>query len=448
MTIIYFIIALGILIFIHEFGHFIMAKRAGIFVETFSLGFGPRLFGIKKGDTDYRISLIPFGGYVKMRGESPDDSKAQDPKSFMAKSVWSRFTVIVWGPLMNVVLAMVFMPIVFMLGREEPIFLREQPIVNTIKASSPAEMAGIEKGDLILSVDGKKTNDWESVLNKVLLNPGAHLKFKIDRGGEIIERDATIAEIPEIKGGFVGFEPMFAYETKAIVEGVKPSGPADKAGLKKGDEVISFGGQPVKDWIDLATKVHQSEGRPSEIVVVRDGEKISLNISAEYNKEFSRWLVGISQDRKAGIPMVVRNYGPVDAFVYGMKEIGKLTMLTLTVLKKLVTLQLSYKVLGGPIIIAKASAAAAASGLADFLYFIAFLSLQLSILNLLPVPVLDGGQVVFLGIESVLKRPLGTKLRSIADQVGFVLLISLMLLVTYNDVNRLWGISDWLKKLF
>lgn len=448
MTIVYFIIALGILIFVHELGHFIMAKRAGIFVETFSLGFGPRLVGFKCGDTDYRISLLPFGGYVNMRGEEPADEKAGDPQSFAVKSVWARVKVIVWGPLMNLILCLVFMPIVFMIGRQEPVFLREAPVLMDVRAGSPAADAGLMKGDTVVALDGKEISTWEDVLNRVLLEPNANIKFDLKRNGELIEKEIKVSGMPEMRGGYIGIEPMLFYGNEAVVGGVSASGAAAKAGIKGGDKVISFAGKEIKDWVGLSETIGRSGASEQNIVIERGGEKLSLRVQPEFNKDFGRYVIGIMQDTKNGVPMVIRKLSFADAIVAGTKENIKLARLTFDVLKKLVTLKLSYKVLGGPIIIAKVSAAAAASGLSDFIYFLAFLSLQLGILNLMPVPVLDGGFLVFLGIEAIIRRPLSVKIRNIATQVGFVALISFMLLVTYNDIDKVWGIREIINKIF
>ncbi len=448
MTILYFIVALGLLIFVHELGHFIFAKRAGIYVEAFSLGFGPRLFGIKWGETDYRVSLLPLGGYVKMRGEEAGDESASDPRSFAAKSVWARAKVIIFGPLMNLFLCLALMPIVFMIGRSEPVFLKEAPVVDGVRAESPAAIAGLLPGDRIISLDGDEVSTWEQVINRILLSPGSAISVGLERGGKMVEKDVTVGELPEIKGGYVGVEPMLFVGNEAVIDGVKPNGPADEAGLKAGDEVLSYGGQKVSDWIDLSIQVDRGGGKESSIAVKRGGEGVELKVTPEYSEDHGRWLIGITKDRRSGVPMTVVRYGFVDSIVMGTKENIKLAGLTFEVLKRLITLELSYKVLGGPIIIAKVSAAAAASGLSDFLYFLAFLSLQLAILNFLPIPVLDGGQLVFLGIEAARRKPVSVRVRGIADQIGFVMLISLMVLVTFNDIENVWGIKSLIKKFF
>jgi len=449
MTILFFLIALGILIFVHELGHFLLAKRAGIKVEAFSFGFGPRLFGIKRGETDYRLSALPFGGYVKMLGDDPTDPEAQDPRSFTQKTIWQRVKVILFGPLMNFFLCLILMPIVFMIGRSQPAYLDESPMVKQVRAESPAAEAGIETGDRILKIDGHKVENWESVMNRVLIaSPGSKMALTIERNGNQKNVQATVGEMPEFRGGYLGIAPILFMGNEATVDGLFPGGPADQAGLKEGDKILSLNGQPVSDWFDLIQKVDETEGGESIMMVERGGNTLEFKIQPKFNDEYKRWLIGIQKDRNSGVPTVIKRYGPIQAIIKGTHENIKILKLTFSVLKRLVTFQLSYKVLGGPIIIAKTSAAAASSGAAHFLYFLAFLSLQLAVLNLLPIPVLDGGHLVFLGIEAVRKKPLSVRITGIATQIGFVMLISLMLLVTINDIEHIWGISTLLKKLF
>jgi regulator of sigma E protease len=455
MTILYFIIALGILIFIHELGHFIMAKRAGVCVEVFSLGFGPRIIGFKAGDTDYRISLFPLGGYVKMRGEEPEEGekgkeeeKEKDPRSFAAKGVFTRAKIVFCGPLMNFILAFLLMPIVFMIGKPEPAFLNEPPVVTDVRAESPAESAGLIKGDIIVSVDGKSVQSWEGVLNKILLSPNETMHFGILREGIPMKVDVAVGEMPEVRGGYVGIEPMLFEGAEPYVGEVKAAGAAAEAGIERGDLIVSFGGQKVYDWLDLTRLVNDSGGKETEVTVDRDGELVSMPVTPKYDDKFGRYIIGITKDRMSGVTMKVQRYGFVEAVARGTKENLKLLRLTFDVLKRLFTGKLSFKVIGGPVVIAKASAAAAATGLSNFIYFLAFLSMQLSILNLFPIPVLDGGQLVFLGFEAVLRRPLSARIRMVAHQVGFVFLISLMLLITINDIDNVWGIRELIKKLF
>lgn len=449
MTFLYFLIALGILIFVHELGHFILAKRQGVKVEEFSLGFGPRLIGVKKGETDYRISALPLGGYVKMLGEDPEDEKAaQDPRSFAKKGVWQRVKIVACGPLMNLVFSLAVMPLVFFIGRTEPVFLHQKPVVMGVRAESPAANAGLKKNDLIVAIGGKKVGDWEAVLNKLILSPNSRLKLTVQRDGETFESDVDVTQMPEMRGGYAGIEPMLFLGNEAVIDGVTAGGPAGAAGIKKGDRVLALGSEPVSDWLDLSLKVNENGGKETKLELQRGDQTFELAVKPEYNEEAKRWLIGIIKDRQSGVPMTVVQMGPVDSIIEGTKENIKLVRLTFAVLGRLFTGGLSYKVLGGPVIIAKVSAAAAASGLSNFLYFLAFLSLQLSIINILPIPVLDGGHLLFLGIEAVKRKPLSIKVRQYTTQAGFFLLITFMLLVTWNDLESVFGLRSLIKKLF
>ena len=198
MTLLYFLIALGILIFVHELGHFILAKRQDVKVEEFSLGFGPRILGFRKGETDYRISALPLGGYVKMLGEDPSEETASDPRSFAKKTIWQRTKIIVFGPLMNLIFALAIMPLVFFIGRSEPVFLHEKPVVMGVRAASPAMQAGLEKGDVIEAIDGKKVADWEGVLNKFILSPDSKLKLTIKRNSKTFDQEVAVTQMPEL----------------------------------------------------------------------------------------------------------------------------------------------------------------------------------------------------------------------------------------------------------
>jgi len=448
MTILFFLIALGLLIFVHEFGHFIIAKRADVRVDEFSLGFGPRLFGFKRKETDYRISAFPLGGYVKMLGEDAEDEKSEDPRSFAKKSVWQRVKIIACGPIMNLVFSLAVMPAVFFIGRAEPAFLHEMPVVIDVRADSPAAKVDLTRGDTIIAIDGKNVTDWEAVLNQFILAANNSLTLTVERDHERFDQKIDVAQMPEMKGGYVGIEPMLFLGNEAVIDGVSPNGPAAVAGVKAGDRIISINDQPVADWIDLSQKINETQGKQATLGIKRGEETRTVTIEPEYNDNMKRWLIGIVKDRQSGVPMKTVRYGIIGSIVEGTKENLKLVGLTFVVLKRLFTLKLSYKVLGGPVIIAKASAAAAASGISNFLYFLAFLSLQLAIINILPIPVLDGGHLAFLGIEAVRRRPLSLKVRQYATQAGFFILIALMLLVTWNDLESVFGLKTLIKKLF
>jgi regulator of sigma E protease len=447
ITFLYFILGLGLLIFIHELGHFLMAKRAGIRVEKFSLGFGPRLIGFTRGETEYRVSALPLGGYVKMSGEEPEEGSIEpldDPRSFSVQPLRKRALVVAAGPLMNLFLAFLLMPVVFLMGRMEPAFLTEPAVVLGVKKDSPAQKSGLEKGDRLLAVDGVPTPTWDEALQRILINPerDVEVKWKKSSGQEEV-KTVHLSTAREGKAGFLGVEPGLFIGNDPVADKVAPDSPAEKAGIQPKDRLLTINGEAIEDWQDMSDKIGKSNGKSVQIEVQRGSEKKTLSLTPEYNEAHKKWIIGITKEVQMD-QFVKRRYGFFSAIHKGFQENLKLFGLTLEVLKKLFTFQLSYKALGGPVQIAQATAQAAKSGFGDFLYFLTFLSIQLGILNLLPIPVLDGGHLFFMGYEAVRRRPLSIRKRIIAQQVGMVILFTLMVLVTFNDIDSIWGI----RKLF
>ncbi len=448
MTILYFVIALGLLVFIHEFGHFIMAKKQGIGVEKFSLGFGPKLFSYRWGETTYLISALPLGGYVKLKGEDPEEEVEKKDESFSARPIRQRSLVVFAGPFMNLLLALVLMPAIFMIGRTEPIFLDQKPVVIGIRKDSPAEMIGLKKGDEILEINDVKISTWREFLDFTVLHGNEEVRVTFRRGPQTQTEKIVLAEAPETHAGMLGVEPSYFIGNEAIVDQMSPGSPAEQSGLKTGDEILEIDQVPVESWTDMSERVGASGGKKLAVTVRRNGKLLTVFLLPRYDESMKKWLMGIQKDfSRRGEAFVTKRYPFGAAVVEGTKENIKLAGLTFSVLGRLVTLKLSYKTLGGPIRIAQASAHAAKSGLSDFLYFLTFLSLQLGILNLLPIPVLDGGHLLFFGIEGISRRPVPMRARQIVEQMGFFLLIFLMLIVTLNDVDKVWGFRQLLEKI-
>ena len=449
MTVVYFIVVLGVLVFFHELGHFLMAKKAGIRVEKFSLGFGPKLFSFTKGETIYLVSLLPLGGYVKLTGQDEDEENMKDdPRAYISKTIGQRLQVVFAGPIMNIILALFLMPLVFMIGRSIPAYLVEPPVVIGVQADSAASHEDFRKGDRILSIGKKTMETWEEVIDFILLHPGSEEVFKIDRAQKILEKRVTLGVGDENKAGFLGVEPQLFVGNEAVIDILKPGGPAEEAGFRAGDKVIKIGDEDIETWSEMSQRVSQSEGKTLVFVVLRQEVKRKIQVTPQYDKDLKKWLIGIQKDsEKMGGEKVLRKYGFFQALQKGWQELYRLTKLTFSVLGRLVTLQLSYKTLGGPIRIAQASASAAQSGFSHLLFFMAFLSLQLGVLNLLPIPVLDGGHVIFLFWEKVMKKPLHKTVKNVMDHTGLALLLFLMLLVTLNDIDSVWGFRDLLDKV-
>ncbi len=450
MTFFYFIVGLGLLVFIHELGHFLVAKWCGIRVEQFSLGFGPKILGFTWGETEYRISILPLGGYVKMSGEEPEESPiapALDPRSFASQALYKRIATVLAGPSMNLALALILMPLVFWMGRMEPVFLEKPPLVVGVRKDSPAAHLGLQKGDQILAIDQFSTPTWEEAMQRILVSPHTEVTLKIlSKSGVEEIKKVKLSTAREGKVGYLGIEPHYFIGNEAIVENVSPNSPAEKAGLKPKDKILAIEGEAVEGWDDMSDKIAAVSGRAVPIEISRAGEKITVSLSPQYSDAHKKWVIGISKAIPEG-SMIKHRYTFSQAVSKGLQEYGRLFNLTLEVLKKLFTFQLSYKTLGGPIQIAEATANAAKSGFGDFLYFLSFMSLQLGVLNLLPIPVLDGGHLFFMLYEAVRRKPLSVKKRIIAQQIGMALLFTLMILVTINDIDTVWGFKKIFSKI-
>lgn len=447
-SILAFVLAFGLLVIIHEFGHFWVAKKAGVCVETFSIGFGPKLFTFRRNNTDFCISLIPLGGYVKMKGEGDEsDIDPNDNTAFSNKSVKARSAVVVAGPVMNLILSFVLMPIVFWIGKGEPAYYGQPPVVERVLLGTPAEESGIRAGDKILNVAGQSTPDWKSVIRATWnLQEDKVPTVTVERLGrekEFVLKKRSI--FPRLGGGFLGFEKYFGEAPPAEITQVLPDSPAFKAGLQKGDLVKEINGKPIRSWEELIQFLGNSKGESLSLALER-GKKITVvELQPEYNEESQRWLMGIQGPSDTGVNLLgvmlsANDYTLWEGFKNGIALNYQHLIMTFGVLKMIFSGEASYKQLGGPVAIATTLADAAAEGVPDFLFFTAFLSLQLAILNILPVPVLDGGHLVFFGIEAIRRKPIALKARLIATQIGMILLLSLVLIVTWNDIRRILGV--------
>ncbi|UCD83640.1 MAG: RIP metalloprotease RseP [Deltaproteobacteria bacterium] len=441
-TFISFIFVLGILIFIHELGHFLLAKRIGVEVEKFSLGFGPRLVGVRRGETDYVISALPLGGYVKLRGEDPGEELTNDPRELNSRSIGERLWIFGAGSLMNLILPFMLMPIVYLIGIQMPSYLDKEPLIGWVMEDSPAENSGLRPGDEIISINGEGIETWEELRTTIMANPGQELLIELKRGKQVIQRSLVSERDPENGTGSVGIVPPM----RPIIGEVSPGYPAEEAGLREGDMITAIDGRQVSHWVEMSQIIRGNPDKELSFLISRGEGQFTADIRPKFNEEAGVGLIGIARYQET----TLKKYKPLPAVVEGCKRVFVLFKLTFVVIGKLFTLNLSIKSLGGPIMIAQVASQAARSGFTDLLALMAFLSLQLGILNLLPIPVLDGGHLLFLGIESVLGRPVSIRRREIAQQIGVFLLISLMAVVFYNDILRTWGedISRLFDKIF
>lgn len=433
ITLISFIVVLGVLVFVHEFGHFAVAKLLGVRVEKFSLGFGPKLVGMKRKGTEYLISLLPLGGYVKLAGEDPGEDLKNDPSEFSSRSVGDRAKIVVAGPTMNIILAFFLFPIVFMIGTQVPVYLKESPVVGWVEPDSPAETAGMIRNDLVMRVDGKTINTWQELENIIMTNPDRDLTVSFARGGIFMEASLK----PETNKAFGTGYAGLLHQIDPVIYALSAGFPAANAGLQPGDLIRSIGGESVGHWNEVSQLIQKYGHGEIEFVVLRGSEEISISVTPKLTEGENgerRFVVGIVPFTKT----VLEKYGFFESVKKGTLKLFEMTGMTFSVLKNLVTRKLSMKTLGGPIMIAQITGQAAKSGVSDLLFFMAFLSLSLGILNLLPIPVLDGGHLLFSLIEFVRGKPLGIRKMEVAQQIGLVILVLLMVIVTYNDIQRIF----------
>jgi regulator of sigma E protease len=415
---------IGILVFVHEFGHFIMAKRAGVRVEKFSLGMGPKLFGYKKGDTEYIISALPLGGYVKMAGENPDEEPTGAPDEFQSKTVWQRAKIAATGPLTNILLAFLVMPLVFMVGTYS-----EGPAkVGYVESGSPAERAGFMAGDVIEKINGRSINDWTKALSLIAVNPDTDVIVTIDRRGERKTFTLRPQTATELKIGMSGLIP----DMPAEIGRLKPGFPAEKAGIQLNDKIIAVNGTTIYHWNQFSSLVRESKGKKLSIAIERAGKRTEIDVTPQ--EDSGRYVIGVEPIVK----LVFKKYGFLESLRLGFDKTIESVDLTLITLKKLLTFNLSIKTLGGPVMIAQMSGQAAAAGLSSFLSLLAIISISLGILNLLPIPVLDGGLILFLIIEAIRKKPLSRRVMEVSQSIGAAVLITLIAVVSYNDVMRMF----------
>ena len=422
VTLLSFIFVLGVLVLIHELGHFIIAKMVGIRVERFSMGFPPRMFGKKIGDTDYCISWIPIGGYVKMSGmideTNYDENSIQgEPWEFMSKPLYQRFLVIFAGPLMNLLLAvLIFSGITFISGINEPL----GPVIGNVEQNTYAEHIGFQKGDLITQIDNNKVDTWNEVSDFLQKKQQVLVHWK--RDDDIFSK----MMIPS-------FVDSIEQTVPAIVGDVIKNFPADSAGMLKGDQIVSVNDHQIKTWNDLTNIIYKLPKERILIEWLRNDEKHSSTIIPIRDKTDGKGKIGIS------LLMKKKQVGPFYSIYAGFTYSVNLTRLVYKSIKMIFSGQESFKdAFGGPIVIAKMAGDSARSGPETLFVFMAFLSLNLGFLNLLPIPVLDGGHLLILLIEGIIRRPIPTKAKMVIQQIGMALLLALMVFVIINDIRRVW----------
>jgi len=425
-TLLAFLIVFGILVFVHELGHFFMAKLVGVRVEVFSWGYGKRLFGFKKGETDYRVSLVPMGGYVKFSGEEAFDQKKEpDPRDFMAKKRWQRFLVLVMGSVMNILLALVLVSIIGMVGITYLEHQGQKPVIGWIEPGSPAEQANLRVGDEILSINKRKTKTWSDVDIAVGTRPRRLVTVEVRRDEEILNIPLMTESKTRYDMGEAGF---FGKILSQVVE-VTPQSPAEKAGLKMGDVILAVNGEPVH-YFQFTEVIEKNPEKELEFLVDRKGKTLTLHVIPRLEDEVGK--IGLATFKKS----VFKRYGFFSSIARSVRENKRLAFVLVNFIRDLIVGEASAQQVGGPLEIAKWSFTFFRAGLLALMSFIAFISLQLGIINLFPIPVLDGGQIFILGFEGLFRRDFSPKVKQVLMTIGFAMFIVLLTLVVLNDIAR------------
>ncbi|MEB2855452.1 sigma E protease regulator RseP [Pseudomonas atacamensis] len=440
------LIALGVLVTFHEFGHFWVARRCGVKVLRFSVGFGmPLLRWHDKQGTEFVVAAIPLGGYVKMlderEGEVPVDQLDQ---SFNRKSVRQRIAIVAAGPIANFLLALVFFWVLAMLGSEQV-----RPVIGAVESGSIAAKAGLNAGQEIVSIDGEPTSGWAAVNLQLVrrLGESGAIQLLVREQGSTAESPRTLALDNWLKGAdepdpirSLGIRPWRPALPPVLAE-LDPNGPAQAAGLKTGDRLLELDGQPLDDWQQVVDTVRTRPETKIMLRIERDNAQIDVpvTLAARGESKAPSGYLGAGVKAIDWPPEMIRevSYGPLAAIGEGARRTWTMSILTLDSLKKMLFGELSVKNLSGPITIAKVAGASAQSGVADFLNFLAYLSISLGVLNLLPIPVLDGGHLLFYLIEWVRGRPLSDRVQGWGIQIGISLVVGVMLLALVNDLGRL-----------
>jgi regulator of sigma E protease len=427
-------VVLGFMILIHEFGHYAVAKLLGVRVEVFSIGFGKRLLGFRRGDTDYRISAIPLGGYVKMSGENPMDERTGDPGEFLSHPRWHRFLIAIAGPTMNILLAIVLLTTVYMVHYEYPAVYDEVPVIGWVAKDTPAAKAGIEIGDRITRIGDVQNPTWEQVDQEQALSPSQPLVVDIERNGQTLEKIVTPEPMGIDQIGYAGWTPK---EDTVTITDLQEKMPAEKAGLKEGDQILKLDGKPVPALGAMVESLEITKDKPITLTVLRNGQEQTVTLTPVLSEKRYRIGIGAMQMKVKTLP-----FGA--AFNKSLEENRKNALLILKLVKKMVQHKMPLKSIEGPIRIGQAAGEAAKSkGWTPLMGLTAAISLNLGIFNLLPIPILDGGVILFLLIEGLMRRDISMNIKERVYQAAFVFLVLFAVMVIFNDLTKtIPGLAD------
>src|SRR5580693_6377446 len=428
----WYLVLIGVMILIHELGHYWAARLFDVKVEAFSFGFGPRLFGFRRGETDFRFSAILFGGYVKMAGEQPGDENAADPRSFLSKPRWQRLIISFAGPAMNIILAVAILTGLFMI-RFPKIPSSPSPEVAVMPDSAAAK-AGIREGDRIVQIDGTDNPTWEDIGMKEVASAGHDLSVWVMRNGERKHFTVTPVLDPKSGTGYAGW----GEESEIEVISLPLDKPAAQAGLQPGDTMISINGQPIRSTPKVHDVINNTGGKPVVLVYSRNGKQTTVTVqpvktSVEGGED--RWQIGVLLGPRVEFVSLSFPKALVESVRYNEKNATLIYQFLQGILER----RMSPKSLEGPIGIARLSGQAAREGPSAYFALTAMVSLNLAIFNLLPIPILDGGVILLLLVEMFMRRDLSLRVKEAVFKLGFVFMMAVLAFVLYNDISKLAG---------
>lgn len=425
------LVLIGVMILIHELGHYWAARLFDVRVEAFSFGFGPRLFGFRKGETEFRFSLILFGGYVKMAGEQVGEDGVQDPRSFLSKPRWQRLIIAFAGPFMNIVLAVVLVTGLYSY-RFPKIPQTHSPTIGFLLHDGAAAKAGIQEGDRIIAIEDIKDPTWEDITLKEIAGANRQITVVVehpDHSQQIVRLTPVLDDRNGV--GVLGWSE----HRPVLIDKVEPGMEADKAGMKKGDLIVRANGATIRSTLKLQDVMKASAGGPVDVVYTREGKEISVVVHPQLKEIDGQkiWRIGVQLE--SPVTFVALPFG--EAFSESVKANMRNAGLITQFLRGIVERRMSPKSLEGPIRIAQISGEAAKEGPSSFVSLMAMVSLNLAIFNLLPIPILDGGVILLLLIEMLMRRDLSLAVKETVFKIGFAFLMLVVMFVLYNDITKI-----------
>lgn len=427
ITTITVILVLSFLIFVHELGHYLASKSVGVRVIEFSIGFPPKIVSKIIGQTEYMLSLIPIGGYVRLYGQSIDDENPSEKDNYASKSIWQRLLILLAGPLMNLIVAFAVMPLVYFVGYDVPAYMVNPPLVDSVIAGSEADKLDIRKNDLIIAINGKSVNTWREAQVQLTRNQNEIINLKFKRESAIVERNLSANLLRN--GSELGWRAHIA----PIIGEVSPQSPAMLAGLLPGDRILEIEGQSITDWFEISPLIQKKTDKEVHLLIQRKNSDFDISIIPIWNQNNSNWIIGIGSERTRVSESLS------DSVFIGSQRVISMGIQTLEFLFQLISFQADTDSVGGPIMIVQMVGQAAKNSFSSLTSLVAFISLQFAIFNLLPIPALDGGHIFFLILEKIKGSSLSKGFRMSAQKMGFALLMFLIIYISVKDGLRIFG---------